>query len=843
MTQIGKGPVSAPPIQPQTPTETYQKSTLGKVVQGWETTIGDIPTAVKDTLVKTAHNVLHPIEYVREEIDTIKKNPLAFIKRLAIKAGTIGIAFLSPPLGAMLGAAMTAAMFVTPTYQFAVAKSESEIRTTAHGTAQQLVSYAANYAVGKASRFVIDAVKARGSASIGETHARKLKEPLIRNKELNVENYKRFRGVAQEIQQEVRKQYGEVLAKNNLSPADIELALNQKDMRLKINEETFNILEGMALKQMGGFDSQTVQSLALPDMRTIRRYTGKLGSAYDLMDANKAITRGVKKNVLDGKSLTLKAEEALALQRGLGKDDFAALTEAGLGADEIQSVRSFADRAATAEGGKYFLLASKEVDRLKTVPALKRAMTGEMMKDMGFRNFEELDTRSMLMLMQDTRMEEISSVEAYVKNANQLLAKGVRDYATIDRTFEKGLLGKLGVSNETLDKMQANGWENKPDTAIEQYRGVRDVLRVLPEDARSGAIDLLDKGPAPEAFAENLTQFLDEKISSSFEEKGIAESFLATFKGDVEKANFLSSYARLPAEVKKSIFTGLDETGALDKQIVDRFQGVIEERFKVKMNRQAGAIADRQDPNVVDWDPHGSLQLFNGLEKMSVKGQLPEKLEGTTYFRTSGEYGTFGYQFSKSGKDYVTIGDFALAAPNRDEGIGLPSGEGTIVHESGHAMQLGGPHLDWSAKREDKLDAEVMKNWSRLSDWRETNRSLADGKTRDQSGKFVSYYKDPATQVGNRGLVASDYGATDPAEDFAEFARYFYSEPVAAMKLSPEKYLFLNDFAGGKFSPQQVMAHSEMAGLGSGTVQKAVDGLRSKFEKFGLPNEGSYKMN
>lgn len=816
-----------------TPSNTaLPQSGLGKIAHGWKETIEDIPTAIKDTLVKTGHNILHPIDYVKEQIDTIKQDPAAFFKRLAVTAGSIGISFVSPPLGAMIGAAMTASMVAVPTYQFATAKTEEQIQTVAHGAADQLVSYAANRAIGYGMKKAVDAIKAQGSSGIGVTHAKRAKEPIVRNKEIDTEKFSQMRNTADQVRADIRNQYAEALKKQqpNISAADLEAVLNDKGTRKMILDETFRTLNAYSVKAMGG-DINLAGQLELSDLRQVRRYAARLDSPYDMADAFKSINKAMEKGVKSGEALALGAEQSISLERGMSKNEFASMTKANLKAKDIQEVRTFSDRLATSQGGKYFKQAAKQAGRVGGVSEMKQSIAGSVMTDMGFQNIDGLNTPTRVAMIQDMGMEEITSNQTYIQNANKMLKEGVNDYYSIHKGFEQTLLGQMGVSESTLKQLSQN-WEKdaNPAQVNRLYREVRNTLRVLPDDARQTAIGMLSENQAPQEFGMKLNGLLTQQITEKVGDKAIAQTLLGSTKSSMERANLLSTLSRLPDDVKQQVFTGLDSTQAMDKQIVDRFQGIIEDRFNVKMNRTVGAIAGQEDATVVDWDPHGSIQLFNGLNKVAVNNNLPDALKGTTYFRTTGDYGTYGYQFASQGKDYVTITDFSLAAANTDEGLGLTSGEGTIVHESAHAMQLGGPNQGWTAKKETQLDAKTMQDWSKLSNWRESNRSLADGKTRSQFGDYLQAYKDPSFQVSQRGTVMSDYGATDPAEDFAEFARYFYSEPATALKTSPEKYLFLNNFVGGKYSGQQAMAHAQMAGLGPQVIQQAVDALRKKFD-------------
>jgi hypothetical protein len=142
----------------------------------------------------------------------------------------------------------------------------------------------------------------------------------------------------------------------------------------------------------------------------------------------------------------------------------------------------------------------------------------------------------------------------------------------------------------------------------------------------------------------------------------------------------------------------------------------------------------------------------------------------------------------------VVFYDNALKLDNSHRPAGISRGIGTIVHESAHVAQLGG-------------DAEVkaVRDWSRLSRWLEADRSVADGR-HGKSAEAVDYYKDPAVRLGVRKDVASQYGATDPVEDFAEYARVFALDPRSALAVSKPKFLYTNKMLENRFTKAQIEA-------------------------------------
>jgi hypothetical protein len=303
--------------------------------------------------------------------------------------------------------------------------------------------------------------------------------------------------------------------------------------------------------------------------------------------------------------------------------------------------------------------------------------------------------------------------------------------------------------------------------------------------------------------------------------------------------------------VRAQVFADLKGDPARQvRTAVGRLATLIEAKWDVKVHREAGAFPDKgwgYEPYVKDWTVQGLVDLHNGLERMAMGGKLPKAVNGTTFVRMAGEAegvsmtpgllrparpatptfarpgddaypgGTFGEAMTNArGKDIVALYDTALQVPNADEVAGVAAGEGTIVHEIGHAIQLGGPGgKSWAvrAAAERKLVAE----WSSLSGWHEADGALADGWAGD-----VRYYKDPSVRVAARREVATAYAVTDPVEDFAEFTRFFYNDAKTAMRLSPEKFVYYNDLVGKPYGEAQVAALAETTGLGKAGLAKAV---------------------
>jgi hypothetical protein len=245
---------------------------------------------------------------------------------------------------------------------------------------------------------------------------------------------------------------------------------------------------------------------------------------------------------------------------------------------------------------------------------------------------------------------------------------------------------------------------------------------------------------------------------------------------------------------------------------------------------------------------------------MATNGKLPTELRGTTYVSMNGQDpapqgvgmvpwsipgkpgkpllyyrpgsdayqgGTMGYRTAKAdGSDLIVLFDDAMKMANADEVAGVTLAEGTLIHESGHAIQLGGK-VGTSQMARTVAEQKLVKEWSALSDWREPDGTLADG-YRVVAGDPRRYYKDPAVSVGARNLVVSDYGATDSVEDFAEFTRIFYNDPAQALSVSPEKFLYMNQMYENHYSADQTAAMAQTIGLGADGLAKALGNMRGK---------------
>ena len=462
------------------------------------------------------------------------------------------------------------------------------------------------------------------------------------------------------------------------------------------------------------------------------------------------------------------------------------------------------------------------------------------------------------------------------------MKKGETNYYKMNEATNRKTLAHLGLdpaAQQALDLSDEALKAAAPDypvelTRAEQVRLLRDRLRVLPESQRAEAIKALSAGKADLLnFDAVLSPKLDGQIASITGAN--AELVAKMTKGMTaqQKTNFVTDLARLPEDVRQNAFANLKGSAdEMNQLVVERLTAHTANTYNVNIHRDAGKFPIENwgdDELVRDWSVQGATQLHNGLYKMSTNGKLPTDLQGTTYVNMiaadgsafgkealelsarnqkpllyykpgSGAYqgGTMGYRTgTEDGKDLIVLFDDAMKMANADEVAGVTLAEGTLIHESGHAIQLGGKV---GASKMDRVVAEqkLVKEWSALSDWREPDGSLADG-YRTVDDKLSRYYKDPAVRVGDKTTIVSDYGATDSVEDFAEFTRIFYNDPAQALQVSPEKFLYMNQMYENHYNATQTAAMAQAIGLGADGLTKALDAMRGKIA--GVPGSALAK--
>lgn len=604
------------------------------------------------------------------------------------------------------------------------------------------------------------------------------------------------------------------------------------------------------------------------ELAALRKYFQDQDKACNVADAARAINASLSRGVQDPKALLLSAEHGLFAERGVSEGDW---TEKFAAQDlkTLKRTREFVDYYATSESGKYLSSAQGE-----SFDAMRESMARQMLKDRGFQNVDGLDLKTVQTLLWDTDNEGPRSLATYRSAVSHLAGQGEKDYLALNIAGNEALLGELGVTPKLLKKLRVSKEalrEAYPEVdplmaKAERLRVLRDLLRVLPDGERAAAIVALERGETNLITAESsLSKHLGGRIrwhaNGSVPTKGV---------GAMQRANMVSAFSKLPEELKARVFKG--ETGS----VVRRMEAAIEEKFGIDVYRKAGTapVADQSyGPFTTDWTPQALADLYNGLSAMLKDGRLPPGLAGTTKVtfmqggpdspsmtpvdlrpaledpsepferpgvgsHKVGKSGFYGEaSANENGHDWVVICDDAMMDNNSVGIVGQTLGERTVIHEFGHAIQLGGtPDVGDEASRQNET-RKNMAEWSSLSVWTEGDGKIADGRQGDHE-----YYYDPGVKVQNRGQVSTSYGTTDPCEDFAEYVPFFFKDPEVAMGLSAEKFLYTNGLVGGFYSAGQIEDVARKAGLAPADLPAVVERVREKVrrapEMAGLTSDG-----
>lgn len=598
-------------------------------------------------------------------------------------------------------------------------------------------------------------------------------------------------------------------------------------------------------RYLQGHGVQVQAHLDDAELARLRQYVQAQSSGMNVADAVRSINSALEKGEQAVPALVLEAERGLFRERGVKPEIFENRL-APLGVKELGALRDFTDSWAVAEGGKFLNQVHGQ-----TLDEMRNNMTQQLLSSQGYLT-PGLDSTTALSLLRDTSSEGPRSNATLAQAINAAVAGGEKDYFKLNQLANERILGELGadaanfaVSDEALVEAYP---DTKPAEArAERTRVLRDLLRVLPAAEREPAIAHLAETEADLISAEGvLHKYLGERIRDF--------SGYVTGYGEMDamqRANVASALSRLPEEVRAEAFHGRAP------ETLDSLQASIEETFGIKVHREVGVSARGvETPFAKDWTVQGLVDLYNALNSMSKDGKLPKELAGTTLSfmegaakspsmtpvevkgaiadpetfdrpgassYTVGLSGFFGEcDQDEKGRDGVVMYDDALYGPNGDSSVGVTQGEATLIHELGHAIQLGG--TPGAPKKQRELeDATRMAEWASLSGWMEPGRVLADGRMGD-----FEYYYDPSVQVDNRREVATSYGASDPCEDFAEFTPHFFKDPAAAMGLSAEKFLYYNQLVGEHYSQSEVQKVAQEVGLRTDQLEAAAKKMREK---------------
>ena len=634
-----------------------------------------------------------------------------------------------------------------------------------------------------------------------------------------------------ELGQKVLQECREELAK--VAP-DLEGDAYRNEMRRLIHGR---YLQGHGVKLQAHLDGA--------ELSQMRRYIQRETSSSNVADAVRAINSALEAGEQDVPSLMVGAERHLYRERGVAGPAFE--RHAQLGLKGLADLRNFADDWAVSESGKFLHLAQGE-----DLQTRQESIGREVLASQGYQFVDSLDSKTALSLLRDRNPEGPPTNNRQAEAISSALEQGSTNYYSLNRVANQAILKDIGVSARLLktldlsDEVLAATYPGSDPEAsrAEQVRVLRDLLRVLPDGPRQEAIQLLREGGIDLVSAPSqLSKLAGEAIKSL---SGLSTNYGEM--GPMQRMSLWSGLSKLPDEVREQAF--FTRTPAA----LDTLSAAIEERFQIQVHRQAGEAPhgdDKSAPFVKDWTVQGLVDLYNALDSMSLEGQLPPGLVGTTtliymegsapspsmrvgpsretpertferpgaYAHPGGQSGYYGMcGQNEDGHDYVILFDDSLYGANGDSPVGVPLSESTLIHELGHAIQLGGTPDDPEAARLRQTQEKVAE-WSSLSRWKEPGQVLADGKMGESD-----YYYDPTVQVEARQEVATAYGASDPVEDFAEYVPYFYKDPATAVSLSAEKFVYTNDLVGGFYSSE------ELAGwVGSaGQLERTRQSVRAK---------------
>ncbi|MGV3523089.1 MAG: hypothetical protein ACO1RX_02635 [Candidatus Sericytochromatia bacterium] len=141
-----------------------------------------------------------------------------------------------------------------------------------------------------------------------------------------------------------------------------------------------------------------------------------------------------------------------------------------------------------------------------------------------------------------------------------------------------------------------------------------------------------------------------------------------------------------------------------------------------------------------------------------------------------------------------------------DSGQNHDLAEQLAVHEMGHVWE--------SALNRERPDLRVSENWEKLF---HTSSAIEEYST---SAMNTNEGRD---RLGNDRTSASDYGSTNPQEDFAEASRVYTYDPQRLMRRSLMKFLFVNSLNGNRHSANDIMRMATECGYKPEDVRQRLD--------------------
>lgn len=640
------------------------------------------------------------------------------------------------------------------------------------------------------------------------------------------------------------------LATRTRRAAERELAKFYPDTHTpEYNNDLSRVLNARYLQ---GHGVQVQSHLDRREMSKLRLYLQRESSPNNVADEVRAINQALAEGVDDVPTILNRAEHYLFSERGVSEENYQAHFS-NLPLKDLAKIRNFSDAWSTSQGSRFLNGvhgSNFEQDRDE--------MSRAMLTQHGYTGLDKLDLNTVLSLLRDIDSEGPPTQKTIREAVNQAVAGGEKDYFRLSTLANRAVLKEIGVSAGLLEamdvsdeKLQEQYPDNTPgESRATRTRVLRDVLRVLPESERVTALSHLQESGADILSAEDqLKKYLGHRI------RGLTgPSITFAEMGAMQRANFCSALSKLPEDLRGYAF------GGTERQAKNRLKKEIELKFGIQVHRKPGESPDGDQQTagfVKDWPVQGLVDLYNALTDMAKDGELPEGLTSHTtlcYVEGHGNPqpmlvgpqpiasdpvgpwdrpGAWSHAAGKSeyygmctqdsrGHDVVYICDDALLGTNSDSTAGVSVAEATMMHEMSHAIQLGGT-AGQSQERRSREEALKLAQWSSLSDWREPHQLLADG----HMGSF-GYYYDPTVQVGHRLEVATSYGASDPSEDFAEFAPYFFRDPGVAMQLSQEKFLYFNQLVGRRYDEKEINSIARQAGVSAEQIEKARQSMQRK---------------
>lgn len=141
-----------------------------------------------------------------------------------------------------------------------------------------------------------------------------------------------------------------------------------------------------------------------------------------------------------------------------------------------------------------------------------------------------------------------------------------------------------------------------------------------------------------------------------------------------------------------------------------------------------------------------------------------------------------------------------------DSGQNHDLAEQLAVHEMGHVWE--------TALNRERPDLRVSENWEKLF---HTSSAIEEYST---SAMNTNEGRD---RLGNDRTSASDYGSTNPQEDFAEASRVYTYDPQRLMRRSLMKFLFVNSLNGNRHSANEIMRMASECGYKPEDVKQRLD--------------------